>query len=299
VREAGLIEDLGSRHFDAAVIFTSFSQSPYPPAYVCYLAGIPLRLGHSKEFGGGILSECGKPPPDSGHQVDRNLALIELAGLPTGSRQLELFIPDAVQIKTDRLLQDNDVEPLAPFILLAPGASCAARRYDPALYACVARDLAALSGLPIVVVGSEREAGILSPLVELAAKGSKSNIHSLVGQTSVPELAALICRARLVIANNSASLHIADAFLRPMVILYSGTEYESQWAPRFAPAQLLRRETYCSPCYNFCCPYHMECLDIPPEEVLDAALHLLANQLKEGKQPAGVMFDERKDEKPS
>jgi ADP-heptose:LPS heptosyltransferase len=61
-----------------------------------------------------------------------------------------------------------------------------------------------------------------------------------------------------------------------MVILYSGTELESQWEPRSAPAVLLRRDTSCSPCYGFTCPYEMECLDIPPAEVADAALRLLA-----------------------
>ena len=39
-----LVEPFRERGFDAALIFTSFSQSPYPPAYVCYLAGMPIRL---------------------------------------------------------------------------------------------------------------------------------------------------------------------------------------------------------------------------------------------------------------
>jgi ADP-heptose:LPS heptosyltransferase len=93
--------------------------------------------------------------------------------------------------------------------------------------------------------------------------------------TTVPQLAAIIRRASLLIANNSASLHLADAFRVPMVILYSGTEYESQWMPRNAPARLLRRYMSCSPCYNFRCPYGMECLDIQPQEVVDAALEIM------------------------
>jgi hypothetical protein len=39
---------------------------------------------------------------------------------------------------------------------------------------------------------------------------------------------------------------------------------------------LLRRETWCSPCYAFTCPYNLECLDIPPEEVAETGLSLLA-----------------------
>ena len=42
-REWELIETLRQRQFDAAIILTSFSQSPHPAALACYLAGIPLR----------------------------------------------------------------------------------------------------------------------------------------------------------------------------------------------------------------------------------------------------------------
>jgi ADP-heptose:LPS heptosyltransferase len=86
---------------------------------------------------------------------------------------------------------------------------------------------------------------------------------------------AIIRRSNLVLANNSASLHIADAFGRPMVILYSGTEYLEQWQPRHAPARLLYRSTHCSPCYQFQCPYQMECMDIAPQEVINASLQFL------------------------
>ncbi len=98
---------------------------------------------------------------------------------------------------------------------------------------------------------------------------------ALAGETTIPELAAIIGRSALVLANDSGPMHIADALRRPMVILFSGTELERQWAPRNAPALLLRRETTCSPCYAFACPYGMECLDISPDEVAAAALRLL------------------------
>src|SRR2546430_13568617 len=60
-----------------------------------------------------------------------------------------------------------------------------------------------------------------------------------------------------------------------MVITFSGTELESQWAPRTAPATLLRRPTDCSPCYAFNCPFEMQCLDIPAAEVAESALRML------------------------
>ncbi len=46
-REQHMIALLKERHFDGALIFTSFRQSPLPAAYLCYLAGIPLRVAAS------------------------------------------------------------------------------------------------------------------------------------------------------------------------------------------------------------------------------------------------------------
>jgi lipopolysaccharide heptosyltransferase II len=271
-RETDVIGDLRARQFDAALIFTSFSQSPYPPAYMCYLAGIPIRIGQSREFGGSVLSQWVKPLPDPTHQVDRNLHLLESAGIPLAGQHLELHIPSDIQTQADQLLRDQGVHPDERFILLAPGASCAARRYDPVRYAEVAHRLLAETGLPLVVVGNERETGLVQPV--LAACRDQA-IIPLVGRTTIAELAAIIRRASLMIANDSGPMHIADAFRRPMVILYSGTEYESQWRPRTGPARLLRRPTDCSPCYQFQCPYHLECLDIPPAEVIAEALSFL------------------------
>lgn len=63
---------LRQQQFDAALILTLPGQSPYTLGYLCYLAGIPIRIGHSHEFGGQVLSHCSPPPDDGdcGHLLD-------------------------------------------------------------------------------------------------------------------------------------------------------------------------------------------------------------------------------------
>lgn len=70
---------LKEKEFDAAIIFTAAHQSPYRAAYLCYLAGIPLRIAQSHEFGGGVLSHCFPPPADHPHW-----ALLQSIGLADG-----------------------------------------------------------------------------------------------------------------------------------------------------------------------------------------------------------------------
>jgi len=78
---------LRPHQFDGAVIFTRTSQSPYPLAYACYLAGIPLRLGQSQEFGGSVLSHWIKSSAQQVHDLDYYLFLLE-QGLSTDTPSL-------------------------------------------------------------------------------------------------------------------------------------------------------------------------------------------------------------------
>jgi ADP-heptose:LPS heptosyltransferase len=83
--ERALIESLRAGKFDAAIIFSGVHQSPYLPAYRCYLAGIPIRAGHSKEFGGGVLSHRARPPADDTPLLQRHLSLLQSIGLDISS----------------------------------------------------------------------------------------------------------------------------------------------------------------------------------------------------------------------
>lgn len=270
-REWELIETLGDRHFDAAIILTSFSQSPHPPALICHLAGIPLRLGASKETGNGLLHPEIASPPDEIHQVERNLQLIEAVGLKVKDRSLQIQIPPAERDRAILHLQQRGLDADAPYILLNPWTSCQARNYDSERFAIAARELAHLTGWPVLVTGVEKDRDRSAALLDILG----SHAIDLIGATTLLELAALIDTAQLVLTNNTSTMHIADATRTPSVVLFAGTEYESQWQPRHGPFRLLRQPTACSPCYAFTCPYDLECLDISPNAVVEAARSLL------------------------
>jgi hypothetical protein len=75
-----LIQILKARSFDAAIVVTLPQQSPYLVAYCCYLAGIPIRVGQSCEFSGGVLSYWVKPPIDPVNPLEYQLHLLQSAG---------------------------------------------------------------------------------------------------------------------------------------------------------------------------------------------------------------------------
>ncbi|MBD0337630.1 MAG: glycosyltransferase family 9 protein, partial [Cyanobacteria bacterium Co-bin13] len=163
------------------------------------------------------------------------------------------------------------VLPPSPYLLLNPWTSCQSRTYSVERFAIASLKLSQITGWPIVVTGVEKDLPQATPLLDILGERA----INLIGKTTLPELAALIANAQLMLSNNTSTMHIADAVQTPSVILFAGTELECQWQPRQTRAILLRRPTTCSPCYQFTCPYQLECLDIEPEAVVAAALELL------------------------
>jgi ADP-heptose:LPS heptosyltransferase len=268
-RDRMLVSMLADREFDGALIFTSFSQTPHVPGYVCYLAGIPLRAGESKEFGGATLTDELRSCSDDLHQVERNLRLVESLGFTVQDRRLSIAIPAGSRATAQSLLARLGIDPGTPFVLVHPGASVRARRLPPDRLTPAIQCLRE-KGVTILVTGSEREREFVMRI------GQDAGVPTLAGGTTLPELAALIESAGVVLCGNTLPLHLADAVGTPLVVLYSGTDLVSQWRPRTAAHQILRRDTACTPCYLFDCPIDQLCLDLPTSEITDAVLDLLA-----------------------
>src|SRR4051812_40002943 len=92
-RERSVLATIQSRAFDAAVIFTSFRQSSLPAAYLCYLAGVPLRLGTSTDASGSLLTTRHRHPDRMMHEVERALDLVGAVGFDPAVVDLVLQIP--------------------------------------------------------------------------------------------------------------------------------------------------------------------------------------------------------------
>ncbi len=258
-REKRFVERLAGGGFDAMIAFTSFSQTPYPLGYAAYLAGIPVRVGESGEFGGSVLSHPVGPFAAGLHQAERALEHVREIGVPVVDDRIEVHVPKEAEARADALLAKTGVEP--GYVLVHPGASAEARRYDGF------GEVAALLMERAVVTGGPDE-------VELAESVAGSRHVSLAGETSIPELAALVARSRLVATTNTGALHLAEALGKPVVVLYSGTDLPSQWRPRYTPSRLLYREVSCSPCYLFECPIGKPCLAVEPGAVAGAVREL-------------------------
>jgi len=272
-RDCAMVERLRACDFDAAVIFTTFSQSPLPAALMCHLAGIPTRRAHCRENPYHLLSEWVREiEPEQGirHEVKRQFDLVASIGASTDRTGLSLSIPPDATIGAIRRLREAGHDPAQPWIVLHPGATAESRRYPPELYAEAMRRLGAETTHRIVVTGTqeERAAAILTAELGDAAV-------SLTGSLAFEELCGLIAAAPLLISNNTGPVHIAAAVGTPVVDVYALTN--PQHTPWQVPSRVLSHDVSCRWCFRSVCPEgHHRCLRmVSPADVAQAALDLL------------------------
>jgi heptosyltransferase-3 len=103
--------------------------------------------------------------------------------------------------------------------------------------------------------------------------------HSLAGQLSLKELAALTARARLFIGVDSAPMHIAAAMRTPVVALF-GPSGDKEWGPWKVAHRVVASEVhFCRPCGMDGCGGSKvsDCLvSLPVDKVFAAVQELLA-----------------------
>jgi lipopolysaccharide heptosyltransferase II len=260
--------------FDAAVIFTVYDQDPLPAAFLCVLAGIPLRLAHTHAKPYHLLTDpLDDPEPERfvRHEVRRQLDLVAHVGARTPDEHLSLHVRDGAVARVRRRLAELGLDGRRPWFLLHPGATAPSRRYPAESFAAAARQLRSVHGWRAVVAGSGRDRDAVETIVR-----SVPDAISLVGELDLEDLAAAIALAPLLIANNSAPAHIAAAVGTPVVDLYALTN--PQHTPWLVPARVLSHDVPCRSCHASVCPEgHHDCLRrVPGEAVVEAALELAA-----------------------
>src|SRR6266700_1955204 len=128
----------------------------------------------------------------------------------------------------------------ARFIFFHPGSARIEKFWDPARWAEVIDHAGRNSDIDLVLTGGA------SPLEQTHIAEIKTKTrHQLVdlsGKTDLLTLTALIAQARLLVAVDSAPMHLAAAIQTPQVVLFGPTN-PFHWRPRESPALILQGES--------------------------------------------------------
>jgi lipopolysaccharide heptosyltransferase II len=245
-----MFRTIRASHYDLAVSISGDMGS-----ILTRLSGAQRRFGYAKEAYQFFLTD---PLPGGRyltrqHETEYVLALARAAGGitsgPDDARPRLVVVPSAGRRVSSLLHEGREAYGRAgPVVTLHGGArNGQAKRWPTGHFARLAEQLIEEFNALVVLTGAGGEAQLAGAIQEQC----HHPLLNLAGKTSLPELTALLSASDLVISGDSGPMHIACAVGTPVISLHGPTDpLLSGPTAMSADAIVLRKDLWCSPCYD-------------------------------------------------
>jgi ADP-heptose:LPS heptosyltransferase len=190
------------------------------------------------------------------------------AGVGQGRDRFVLGRPEADALEAARARLEAGRPEAAGYVGLQLGASTAARQWPVTAFARLGDRLWERHRLAPVLLGGPGE----TALAEAYRQVATAPAVDCIGRTSLPELAAVLAVLRLLITNDTGTLHLAAGLDVPSVALFFATAQPFDTGPYRPGCLCLEPDMPCHPCaFGRQCPSGNACLTaIGAETVADA-----------------------------
>ena len=260
----------GGLQFKARRSIAKNMQGQFDRAYVCpnsiksallpFLASIPERIGYLGEARVGLLTHRLKNPKNKPPMVAFYSALSGEGGLAQDQPKLELAAADIAATLRELGLQRGS------YYVFAPGAEYGPAKRWPARHFA---GLAAQLDLPVVLLGSSKEAALCDEIAATVNAVHSGRCRNFAGSTSLLQAFCLIAASKATISNDSGLMHVAAAFGVPQVAIFGSSSplHTPPLSDRAAVLWLKNDPAYqppldCAPCFARECPLgHTRCLN--------------------------------------
>ncbi|HRY15240.1 MAG: glycosyltransferase family 9 protein [Candidatus Competibacteraceae bacterium] len=156
------------------------------------------------------------------NQRDRHWEILEMMGFNLPSPPVLPFFDETdVRVSLEKLRTKGILSP-GGWIVAAPGAASEKKRWPVASFQTVLGELVKRTGCPIVLVGAPNE----RPIAEAVAQELSGTTIVLCGETTINQTAALLSKAVLILANDSAIMHLGFELDVPTVGIFGPTRHE-------------------------------------------------------------------------
>ncbi|WP_319585180.1 glycosyltransferase family 9 protein [uncultured Pseudodesulfovibrio sp.] len=204
------------------------------------------------------------------------------AGLDSEGNELALAAPSKEALdRADNLLSGKDGAGQG-FAALQMGASENRRRWPVEYFRETARRLYEHDGLVPVLLGTVNEA-------ELGARFAEDIAFPFIdcmGKTSLTELTAVLSRCRVLLTNDTGTMHLAAGLGVPVCAVFLATAQPWDTGPYRAGNICLEPDMDCHPCaFGTICPHDEDCR----RAVTPEAMYVSARALLGGDPPKRVV----------
>jgi len=250
--------------FDVAILFPNSLRV----ALETWLSGVSRRVGYRGHSRNWLLNQVipERPPPRRlEHQSARYLRIAQICGAGN-SHQPTSNIRMAASDERSAI----NYQPLQ--IGLSPGAEYGpAKRWLPERFAEAAAKVAAQTPVQWVLFGTPKDAEI----GEQIATSLGDSCVNRIGQTTLDQLILALRDCRLLLTNDTGTMHLASLLGVPVVAIFGSTE-PGLTGPLGDRHIILRHHVECSPCFLRKCPIDFRCMKaVAVQEVVDAVLSIL------------------------
>ncbi|HEY2352530.1 MAG TPA: lipopolysaccharide heptosyltransferase II [Candidatus Acidoferrum sp.] len=264
-----LASELRARKFDVAVLL----QNAFDAAWLAWRAGIPERIGYARDARSMLLTQA-IPVPKTGefppHEKFYYLELLRRAGWIDSVPNepfIALHVKESARQRAADLLRAAGARTSALRVAIGAGAAYgSAKCWLPSRFAETANQLQSQWDADVILFGAAGEADVS---LAITAEMSRTPID-LTGKTAIADLPALLSQCHVFVGNDSGAMHVAAAVGLPTVGIFGPTDPLGT-APVTPRHTIVRRQSYCSPCFLRRCPIDHRCMTrITAEQVLTA-----------------------------
>jgi heptosyltransferase II len=237
------------------------------------LTGIPRRVGYRGHWRRWLLNQIvpvpRKPGPPEHHSL-RFLRIARECGADTVNSDT---LRPGVQHSTSNVQIAINCRPIT--IGLCPGAEYGpAKRWLPERFAEAAEKISTQSSVQWILFGTTRDLRV----GEQIAATLGDHCVNRIGQTTLDQLIDALRECRLLLTNDTGTMHLAALLDVPVVAIFGSTEPRLT-GPLGNRHIILRHHVECSPCFLRECPIDFRCMKaVSAQEVADAVLSILRNQ---------------------
>ena len=198
-------------------------QGRYRSAVLSWLSGAPRRIGRDRQATrepGATLFYTDRVIPTGRHIADMTVDLAARAGAqPQPEPCFPLQVPESEFGAVREILTGEGVS--GEYVVISPGGGWKSKCWPPDRFGALCRLLLDRHGIRAVVNIAPGEENVARGIVSAAGRAAPP-----VVSLPIPALAALLARARLVVAADTGPLHLAAALGTRVVGLFGATDAE-------------------------------------------------------------------------
>ncbi|MBF0385595.1 MAG: glycosyltransferase family 9 protein [Candidatus Omnitrophica bacterium] len=223
-----LVSLVRSKKFDLAINFHTKKRTNL----LCFLAGIPKRLGYKDKNYGFLLNLQGKDERHLGkmHEAQYCLSLLKALGINSEDLGLDISIQKDSEEWFKNLLRVKGFLKDKKLIGIHPGGSDPTRRWPQENFIRVINEVKAKYDCHFIFIGDKE----IEETSNKMLKVSSSDILNLIGKTTVSQLVSIIKSCDILISNDSGPVHIAAALNVPVVAIFTRNQpgiNKERWRP--------------------------------------------------------------------